>query len=174
MKNILTKVGYMAFGCLLTVIGYHFGNIDNNSADAQIITTPRETEIVDVIRCRKLIIIGDDDTQRIHLGTDLSDRGEIEIYNENWAPRVSLGVLSDDTGSLLILGKGSGGIAAGLGVDANGGYMALWNKVLDKPVLRTGITDKGNGFVLLRDKAGYQTDSEGVKGIDTFKERTRN
>ena len=172
MKKILTKLGYMAFGSLLTLIGYHFGNIDNNSANAQIVITA--PEIVDEIRCRKLIIVGDDGSRRITLGTDFFDRGEIEIYNENWARRVYLGVANDDAGSLTILGKGSGGVAAGLGVDSNGGYMALWNKVLDKPVLRTGITDKGNGFILIRDKAGYQTDSEGVKGIDTFNEITRN
>ena len=35
MKKVLTKIGYMAFGSLLTLIGYHFGNIDNNSANAQ-------------------------------------------------------------------------------------------------------------------------------------------
>ena len=172
MKKILTKLGYMAFGSLLTLIGYHLGNIDNNNANAQIVITP--PEIVDEIRCRKLIIVGDDDSRRITLGTDFLDRGEIEIYNENWAPRVYLGIANNDAGLLTILGKGSGGVAAGLGVDANGGYMALWNKVLDKSVLRTGITNKGNGFILLRDKAGYQTDSEGVKGIDTFKEITRN
>ena len=173
MKNILTKVGYMAFGCLLTVIGYHFGNIDNNSADAQEIVV-KEKHIVDEIRCRKLVIVGDDDTPRIILRTDFLDRGEIRIYNEDGTNRIYLGVLSDDTGHLTILGKESGGIAAGLGVDGNGGFMALYNKVLDKPALRTGITDKGNGFILTRDKAGYQTDSEGVKGIDTIKELTRN
>ena len=67
MKTILTKMTYMAIGSLLTLIGYHFGNIDNNSANAQIRVTPQETEIVDEIRCRELVIVGDDDTPRITL-----------------------------------------------------------------------------------------------------------
>lgn len=81
MKNILTKVGYTAFGCLLTLIDYHFGNIDNNRANAQGIVKEKP-EIVDEIRCRRLVIVGDDDTHPIILGTDDFDRGSIQIFNE--------------------------------------------------------------------------------------------
>ena len=175
MKNILTKVGYMAFGSLLTLIGYHFGNIDNNSADAQVFTIEDpKPEIVDEIRCRKLVIVGDDDTQRIRLVTDSSDRGEIRIYNENWAGRVYLGVASDDTGLFTISGKESGGVAAGLGVDDHGGFMALWNKVFDKPVVQASITNKGEGFIFTHDKTGYQTDSAGSPGPHILQEKSRN
>ena len=106
---------------LLTVIGYHFGNIDNNSAGAQVATVKGKADIVDVIRCRKLIIVGEDDTLRIKLGTDFFDRGNIQIYNENRARRVFLGIMKNyDGGSLEVTGKESGGLAAGLGVDDNG------------------------------------------------------
>ena len=92
MKTILTKVTYMAIGSLLTLIGYHFGNIDNNSADAQLLDTSQETEIVDEIRCRKLVIVGKDDTPRITLKTHLLDGGVIQISNENGFQKVALGV----------------------------------------------------------------------------------
>ncbi len=57
MKKFLTKIGYMAFGRLLTIIGYHFGNVDNNSVNAQ---QPLGTfvEIVDKIRVRQVEIGG--------------------------------------------------------------------------------------------------------------------
>ena len=74
MKKFLTKIGYMAFGSLLTIIGYHFGNVDNNSVNAQ---QPLGTfvEIVDKIRVRQVEIVGNDNSPRIYLGTDL-DRVE--------------------------------------------------------------------------------------------------
>ena len=54
-----------------------------------------KVEIVDEIRCRKLVIVGDDDTPRITLETDFLDRGEILIYNEDGAQRVYLSVSSN-------------------------------------------------------------------------------
>ena len=35
MKKVMEKVIFMAVGSLLTIIGYHFGTVDNNSANAQ-------------------------------------------------------------------------------------------------------------------------------------------
>ena len=162
MKKILTKVGYMAFGSLLTLIGYHFGNIDNNSADAQGIFQEK-APIVDEIRCRKLVIVGDDGTQRIILGTNVLP-GYIQFANKDGATRVLLGVDLEDSGTVIIQGKDSSGKAAQLGVDQYGGYMALWNKLIDRAVLLTGISDKGEGYVFTRDKGGYQTGALGPKG----------
>ncbi len=105
----------MVIGSLLTLIGYHFGNIDNNSADAQLRGTPQEVEIVNEIRCRSLIVVGEDDRPLIILGTGLSDRGQITIYNEDGKPRVALGTSTRyDTGLLEIFAKESGGTAAAL------------------------------------------------------------
>ena len=164
MKKILTKVGYMVFGCLLTVIGYHFGNIDNNSADAQL-AVEKSVPIVDEIRCRSLVIVGDDDTPRIYIGTDLYDLGYIQIYNKDVTPRVSLGVANNlDAGLLHLDGKESGGTAVILGADKHGGFMTLFNKVIDKACLQAGITDKGNGFIATFDKTGSLTNDMGPKG----------
>ena len=168
MKNILTKVSYMAFGCLLTIIGYHFGNIDNNSANAQ-----EHTPILDEVRCRRLVIVGDDNTPRINLGTTFLDSGYIQIYNED-GTRVFLGVDLNDSGIVTIQGKDSGGVAARLGVDQYGGYMALWNKVIDKAVLITAINDKGEGCVFTLDKGGYQTGTLGPKEISIIRNKERN
>lgn len=166
----------MAFGCLLTLIGYHFGNIDNNSADAQVEFVVKEkVEIVDEIRCRKLVIVGDDDTPRITLDKDFLDRGMINIYNEDGARRIFLGVSRNyDGGAVEVIGKESGGLAASLGVDDNGGYMALWNKLIDKAILQAVVNNKGGAFLFTRDKAGYDTDTVGVEGRILFKEKTRN
>ena len=124
MKDVSTKIGYMVIGSLLTLIGYHFGNVDSNTASAQ-----KDDPIVDEIRCRKLVIVGENNTPRIALGTDRTDRGEIIIYNEDGARRIRLGVnefVQDiDSGILQIQAKESGSTSVALGVDSYGGYMAL-------------------------------------------------
>ena len=168
MKNILTKLSYMAFGCLLTVIGYHFGNIDNNSVNAQ-----ENSPIIDEVRCRRLVIVGADNTPRITLGAGFLDRG-IQIYNEDGEIRINLEVDWRDRGNITVLGKESGGAAAALGVDDNGGHMVLWNKVIDKPVLQASITNKGEGSIFTRDKTGYQTGSVGPRGTYIIQEKSRN
>ena len=88
MKKVLTKVGYMAFGSLLTLIGYHFGDIDNNSVNAQQ-PSERVVNIVDKIRVRQLEIVGNDNSPRIYLGTDL-DKGQIKFVGDDDTPHISL------------------------------------------------------------------------------------
>ena len=185
MKKVLTKVGYMAFGCLLTLIGYHFGNIDDSNVNAQ-----ENAPIVDEVRCRKLVIVGRDGTPRITLDTKsfnraiapklfgpgldrFYDHGLIEIYNKDGIPRITLGVDMEDYGTVAVQGKESGGVAAELGVNDDGGFMVLYNKVLDRPVLRAGMSDKGEGIFLTRDKAGYHTGTVGSKGTHEFQGRVR-
>ena len=117
MKNILTKLSYMAFGCLLTIIGYHFGNIDNNNADAQ--TSFMPVPIDDRILCRRLIIVGKDNTPRITLEADRFDRGKIEIGDEHRIRRVYLGIDAVDGvegGAIELSAKGSD-ISASLGTE---------------------------------------------------------
>lgn len=93
MKNILTKIGYMTFGCLLTLIGYHFGNIDNNSVNAQeALGTP--VEIVNKLRVRQIEIVGNDNSPRIYLGTDL-DRGQIKFVGDSDTSQMSLKATSN-------------------------------------------------------------------------------
>ena len=174
MKNILTKIGYMAFGGLLTLIGYHFGNIDNNSADAQVQFDQEKAEIVDEIRCRRLVIVGDDDTPRITLGTTFLDRGAIEVCNEDGARRIFLDINNVDGGSVTLIGKNSGGTAVWLGVDDNGGFLSLFNKVIDNPVLNAAITSKGHGAIVVNDRSGNQIGALGPLGIFQTKQKWRN
>ena len=167
----------MAFGCLLTLIGYHFGNIDNNSVDAQVEVehvAEEKAEIVDEIRCRRLVIVGDDDTQPIILDKDSLDRGMIKIYNEDGARRMFLGLFKDYDGGLIeVTGKESGGLASMLGADSNGGFIALFNKLLDKPIVEAAITQKGHGSIVIRDKDWDQLGVMGPLGIFTTKAKTR-
>ena len=171
-ENILTKVGYMAFGCLLTLIGYHFGNIDNNSANAQ-----ENAPIVDEVRCHSLVIVGRDNMPCITLKTDFFDRAGIEIYNEDGARRVRLGIAGGvgniDSGILQIQAKESGSASVALGVDSYGGYMALWNKVLDEPVIQASVTKKGHGSIVIRDIASNQIGVMGPLGIFETKGKSR-
>lgn len=147
MKNVLTKLSYMAFGCLLTLIGYHIGNVDHNWADAQ---SDLSEQTVDEIRCRSLVIVDEDDTPRVTL-----DKGGMGVYNATGVLRASIFVEEMiDSGSVVVLGPGPpGGSAAILDVDVNGGRILLWNKFTDKPVLRAVITDKGEGAIVTRDIA---------------------
>ncbi len=159
MKTILTKAGYMVIGSLLTLIGYHFGNIDNNSADAQLRGTPQETEIVDEIKCRKLVIVGKDDTRRIILRTDLFDHGQIHIYSEDILPRVSLGVANNSGSDTGVIATGQfkitnrGDTAVVLGTDDQGrGRLELFDTlgigIPDVIKLSLGADDNG-GFMAL-------------------------
>lgn len=167
MKNILTKIGYMAFGGLLTLIGYHFGNIDNNSADAQVFTIEDpKPEIVDEIRCRKLVIVGNDNTSRIILSAYSAltnyyglDQGGIEIFDKDGASRIFLGVDTMDRGGLLVKGKESGEAAI-----VYGGSIALFNNTARKAVLQAGIANTAEGFIFTTDKDGETTDVVGPNG----------
>lgn len=168
MKKVLTKVGYMAFGSLLTLIGYHFGNIDNNTANAQRIFDSGSGPVVrvpkDEIRCRRLVIVGADNTPRITLGLDSFDRGAIEIGDEHRNRRVYLNVATFDGvegGTIELSAKDSGSVSAILGTDLYGGYMTLYNRnpASIRPVVHASITSNERGAIVLRDTIGQQTDS---------------
>ena len=181
MKKILTKMGYMAFGSLLTLIGYYFGNIDNNSANAQesreggyaTIIRP-ENKTFDEVHCRRLVIYGNDHTPRVTLATDRSDSGSIEIYSENGARRIFLGLDNViDAGTLEVSAKGAGSVSGVLGVDHNGGFLALYNKLIDYPVFYAVITNKGDGLAQTRDRDNHRTNSIGPQGVSEFQGKKR-
>ena len=60
-----------------------------------------------------------------------------------------------------------------LGADANGGFMALFNKLLDKPVAEAAIAQKGHGSIVIRGKVGDQLGVMGPLGIFRTKGKTR-
>lgn len=130
MKNIFTKVGYMVIGALLTLIGYHFGNVDNNTASAQ-----KDDSIVDEIQCRRLVVVGNDGTTRIDLGSEVFDGVE--------------------TGYINVIGEGKLPSAT-IRSDAYGGSMAIFNSDSNQefPVVHIATTEKGHGIVATRDKDG--------------------
>ena len=165
MKSVLTKISYMAFGCLLTLIGYYFGNVDNNSADAQVVKKAVKT--ADELRCRRLVIVDDNARTRVALNKD-----GMQMSNEMGHIRISIHInKSTDGGTVQVLSDGlSTGAAAELNVDEYGGSLSLWNKFIDTPVLRACITDKGEGIVITRDRAGDQTSSSGSRGVHMFKD----
>ena len=135
MKNVSTKIAYMVIGSLLTLIGYHFGNVDNNTASAQ-----KDDSIVDEIQCRRLVVVGNDGTTRIDLGTEILDGVETGYVN----------VIRE--GKLL---------STTIGSDTNGGSIAIFNRDSNQelPVVLIGITEKGHGIVATSDKDGQFRDS---------------
>lgn len=178
MKNIITKLSYMALGGLLTLIGYHFGNIENHTADAQVAAD----EVKDVIRCRKLIIVGKKGggildigrKDRIVLETTDMDRGSISIYSDDGLfSRILLGVASDeDTGFLNMYRSDDNpgiqnNLGVQLGVGTDGGRMTLYNKERNKgrntAVFQAGVTTDGHGYAVTLDRDSQHTDALGPK-----------
>ena len=123
MKKFLTKVGYMAFGSLLTLIGYHFGDIDNNTVNAQQ-PSERVANIVDKIRVRQIEIVGSDNNPRIYLGTDL-DKGQIKFVDNDDTPYISLKTTSQ--GGQINVNDNAGKTKFELHVKDHGGNLRLFN-----------------------------------------------
>ena len=143
MKKVLTKVGYMAFGSLLTLIGYHFGNIDNNSVNAQQ-PSERVVNIVDKIRVRQLEIVGNDNSPRIYLGTDL-DKGQIKFVGDDDTPYISLRTTSQ--GGQINVHDSSGKTKLDLRIKKDdNGTIDLFNRH-EKLVVKIGATDEDAGAV---------------------------
>ena len=137
MKNVSTKIAYMVIGSLLTLIGYHFGNIETNTATAQ-----KDDAIVDEIQCRRLVVVGDDGTTRVDLGSEFFDGVE--------------------TGYINIIGEGKLPSAT-IRSSAYGGNMAIYNRDSNQesPVVQIATTEKGHGIVATYDKDGQLGDSVG-------------
>ena len=169
MKNVSTKIAYMVIGSLLTIIGYHFGNIDNNTADAQ---EKVDTPIVDEIQCRRLVIVDEDDTTRIVLGTDDNRSGLIAIGNGSQR-------------QLLLLHADSIILADHPNVEKKRQVTATWNKEFEnnpeqkepeqkelEQVVHIGTTEEGAGFIITKNKDGTITDSTGLGSkTSTYKKR---
>ena len=130
MKNVFTKIGYIVIGSLLTLIGYHFGTVDNNTASAQ-----KDDAIVDEIQCRRLVVVGNDGTPRIDLGSRVFDGVEAGYIN--------------------IIGAGKLPSAT-MGSDAYGGSIAIFNSDLNQEaaIVQIATTEKGHGIVATIDKDG--------------------
>ena len=184
MKKVLTKIGYMAFGSLLTLIGYHFGNIDNNTANAQQALEKTEN-IVDKLRVRQLEIVGNDNSPRIYLGTNL-DKGQIVVVDDNDVPhltlktnseggridvqddlgknRLKLSVDKDGSGDIRVLGDNSDSvILLGSAASKRGGVIQF-NDSLGKGRVILGVTTQDVGGIRF-----LGDNSETLVGIGSFK-----
>ena len=155
---------------LLTIIGYHFGNVDNNSVNAQE-TFQTPVEIVDKLRVRQLEIVGNDNSPRIYLGTDLdrgqikfvgdsdisqmslkatSNGGHIELHNRYGKPKILLDH-KDDRGRIMILGEDETGRVV-LMEDDNGGIAIVASE--DEKSMVSLQALKSGGMVMATDRSG--------------------
>ena len=151
MKNVSTKIAYMVIGSLLTLIGYNFGNIETNTATAQ-----KDDAIVDEIQCRRLVVVGDDDTSRVILGTSPDDAGRVLIGNEKSELCLLLSAETSEgfnTGSIVVMTEGRK-VAGVITSDMYGGYMAVHtrNGLARKALVQMSTTEDGDGFLITRDK----------------------
>lgn len=163
MKNILTKASYMAFGSLLTLIGYYFGNIDNNSVNAQ---QPSEKvgNVVDKIRVRQLEIVGNDNSPRIYFGTDL-DRGQIKFVSDNDTPQISLKT-TDLGGKIEIYNKtGIPEVELGFITRDNNAHIRV-NGPNKKGGVVIGTADDSSGIVIV---TSAQEESKGMVVLQILK-----
>ena len=149
MKNVLTKISYMAFGCLLTLIGYHFGNIDNNSVSAQQASEKFTDNIVGKIRVRQLEIVGNDNKPQIILGTTL-DGAEIKFVGEDNTVPLRLKTTANER--WIVIKNPSGG---GVVMDGQGFLVGGPNENLG---IQLSATDK-HGLVSVYRKTGKSIES---------------
>lgn len=96
MKKVMEKVIFMVVGSLLTIIGCHFGTVNNNSTNAQIngnLSQPNGE--FDLISCRALTITDANGNGRILLGS-LGDIASIVLTDEDKKSRIGLTVSDQD------------------------------------------------------------------------------
>lgn len=140
MKNVSTKIAYMVIGSLLTIIGYHFGNVDKNTVEAEQADLVPDTDAVkyfEKIVCKEFVIVNEDVKRVVNIAPDLDGAGSIITYDKDGKP------------------------LAHIGSDNNGGRLAIWHKGFVNnpiPIVRIGTTAEGDGFVITRDAHDRQTD----------------
>ena len=181
MKNVFTKITYMVIGSILTLIGYHFGSIENNTVDAQ-----EDNPIAGEIRSRRFVLVGQNDNiPRVVIETTRNDHGSIAIGNQDGMLRLLLDSSSMDngmeTGGIRIYQE-EGELIALIGSDQNGGSMSIYNgdRVRDgvitktlEPVVQIATTSKGHGFVLTNDADEQKTGMLAPIGFHDFKTHYR-
>ena len=153
MKKVMEKIIFMVVGSLLTIVGYHFGTVDNDSANAQIdikaepVLTDGE---FDTVRCHKIEIVDTDGDTRIGLSTDILGNGFISIPEENGKNAV---VLGNHSGGYISVTNADNKSAATLHTTEYGGQVSIFNKTGDV-VLQAGVTENGVGQLKTWDKFG--------------------
>lgn len=162
MKKVMEKIIFMTVGSLLTIIGYHFGSFDNNSADAQLNVQPVLTDgEFDKIRCRNIEIVDADGNTRILLTTDLFGKGFISIPHEDGGSAVLLAVWDED--GYVTVSRTGDKSAATLHTTKYGGQMSIFSKTGGN-ILQIGTTENRAGYLRTVDKFGDQTGGLGPQG----------
>ena len=160
MKKVMERIIPMVVGSLLTIVGYHFGTIDNDSANAQI-DIKAEPVLTDgefnTVRCRNLEILDTDSNTRIVL----TDTGQILILDENGEVGMVLTVV--DRKGVVIVGKTDSKSNATLHAGEYGGMMSISNKK-GEVVLQTCVTENGAGLLKIWDKFGDKLGEIGPPG----------
>ena len=163
MKKVMEKVIFVTVGSLLTIIGYHFGSFDNNSADAQLNAQPVLTNgEFNKIRCRNLEIVDADGNTRILLAIDLFENGFISIPHEDGRSAVLLAVAGNEDGYITV-SKAGDKSAATLHTTDYGGQVSIFSKTGEN-VLQIGTTENRAGYLRTIDKFGDRTGHLGPQG----------
>ena len=152
MKNVSTKIAYMVIGSLLTIIGYHFGNIDNNAAEAEKEDRPpmgfrigaeRDDPIADEIRVRRLVIVGEDDTPHIVADT----HRVVEVRKGDNTSRIETAIVIGKKGGQQLL-LHPDGIHRSVPIEIEEGSM-LYKKGDKLPPFDSGDIVKKSGSIVI-------------------------
>ena len=175
MKKQVERLMFIAIGGLIAIIAYSLGNIDKDTATAQ-------ENVVDLIRCRRLEVIGKNgktvaslDALELEIekikgilpggtlrlfngdskqGVILDSEGMLGLSAKNGEGTV---LLSSGGPSLHLINKNlKGGVM--LKVDENGGILQLYNKAGEK-IGSFGVSKQGGGLLTTSDKHGFETGS---------------
>ena len=152
MFKLSEKVKYMALGALIAFAGFMLGST------TQGIEAQSESKVIDKL------VVGELDVQRsirvmgntglAQVSIDSSKvGGRIHLYNKNWEPLITLGILENGMPSIGVKDEKGGGMAA-LGIDKNKGYGVV--HVADtyrQAKVVMGAPD-GKGLVVTQDKFG--------------------
>ena len=148
MFRLRDKLKYIVFMGLLVLVGFVFGNM-NNDTDAQ-----SKSDTVDKLTVRKLTVleditvIADDGEPRVVISWD-EDGGKVTCLGPERIRAADL-LVGEMGGVIAVFGRNGGG--AGLSVDETGGAVAIFPVDGKNGGAALSISDDGDGLIITRDR----------------------
>ena len=150
MFRLRKKLQYIVFMGLLVLVGFVFGNMNDNT-DAQ-----SKSDTVGKLTVRKLTVleditvIADDGEPRVVISSN-EDGGEVTCLGPEGIRAADL-LVGEMGGVIAVVGRNDGG--AGLSVDETGGAVAVFPIDGKNGGAALSISDDGDGLVITRDRFG--------------------
>ena len=140
------KLGYMTLGGFIAVVGMI------TTLLATTITAQTELpEVIDLIRCKRLAIVNDDNEVVVHLLSE-AHGGGITVANNTGKPVVMVGV--DDNRGSVSVGSDKYTPAASMGANPHGGSVSVYGNFSSNEAFGGILVDDVGAGLILADKAG--------------------